>query len=209
MASSSDPLQSLASRPGDPTWEVAYLFPAQGDWTEEEYLALDTNRLVELSDGRLEVLRTPTVLHQLIVQCLHGLLLQYVKPRRLGTVLFAPLPVRLGPKRFREPDVVYLRAERSFDVRRQPEGADLVMEVVSEGLNTASATTRSSATNMRRPASPNTGLSIRSNGGSWRSCSKAPCTACTASSIRATMHTGCCWPGFQVPVAEVFAAGSI
>ena len=28
----------------------------QGDRTEEEYLALDTNRLVELSDGKLDVL---------------------------------------------------------------------------------------------------------------------------------------------------------
>lgn len=35
----------------EPAWEVATLFPPQGDWNESDYLALATNRLVELSDG--------------------------------------------------------------------------------------------------------------------------------------------------------------
>ena len=34
--------------------EVAELYPPQGQWTEEYYFALpDTNRYVELSEGRL------------------------------------------------------------------------------------------------------------------------------------------------------------
>lgn len=32
---------------GDPTWEVAHLFPSQGAWSVADYLALDTNHLVE------------------------------------------------------------------------------------------------------------------------------------------------------------------
>jgi Uma2 family endonuclease len=40
----------------DLAWDVAQLFPDQGDWTDEEYLALPGNRLIELSDGRVEVL---------------------------------------------------------------------------------------------------------------------------------------------------------
>lgn len=47
-------------KPREPTYAIAELFPAQGEWTEEEYLALDTNRIVELSDGRLEVAEMPT-----------------------------------------------------------------------------------------------------------------------------------------------------
>jgi len=43
---------------GEPTWEIAYLFPTQGNWTVAEYFALDTNWLVEFSDGVLEVLHT-------------------------------------------------------------------------------------------------------------------------------------------------------
>jgi Uma2 family endonuclease len=48
-------------------------------------------------------------------------------------VLFAPLPVRLWPGKYREPDIVYLRPERLRNLRGQPQGADLAVEVVSEG----------------------------------------------------------------------------
>jgi Uma2 family endonuclease len=127
------PLPSPASRPGEPAWEVAFLFPAQGDWTEAEYLALNTSRLVELSEGFLEVLPVPTIFHQLIIKYLCNLLDAFVAAHASGTVVFAPMPVRLWPGKYREPDIVYLRPERVRDVHGQPEGADLVMEVVSEG----------------------------------------------------------------------------
>ncbi len=133
MTSPGVALPGTASRRGEPAWEVAYLFPAQGDWTEAAYLALDTSRLVELSDGFLEVLPMPTILHQLIVEFLHGLLKASVAAHASGKVLFAPLPVRLWSGKFREPDIVYLRPERLRNLRGQPDGADLVMEVVSEG----------------------------------------------------------------------------
>jgi Uma2 family endonuclease len=112
---------------------VALLFPAQGEWTESEYLALDTNRLIELSNGCLEFLPMPTALHQLIVQFLFKLLDAYVQAQSGGFVLLAPLPVRLWPGKFREPDIVNARRERIPDLRGQPQGADLAMEVVSEG----------------------------------------------------------------------------
>jgi len=122
-----------AIKRGEPAWDIALLFPPQGQWTEEEYLALDTNRMIELVDGCLEVLPVPTIFHQLIVQFLFKLLDAHVRSRGLGTVLMAPLPVRLWSGRFREPDVVFLRPGRVRSSRRPPEGADLVIEVVSEG----------------------------------------------------------------------------
>jgi len=118
---------------GEPAWEIALLFPAQGSWTENDYLELDSNRLVEFSDGFLEVLPMPTILHPLIVEYLHGLLADFVKSRGAGKVLFAPLPVQLWPGKFREPDLIYLRPDRLRAARRYPQGADLVVEVVSEG----------------------------------------------------------------------------
>src|SRR6516162_46570 len=121
------------SRRGEPAWEIALLYPPQGNWSEAEYLALGTNRLVELSDGCLEVLPMPTFLHQFIALYLFGLLNSFVKTSARGAVLLAPLPVRLRPGTYREPDIMYFRPERIVDVRKQPEGADLVMEVVSEG----------------------------------------------------------------------------
>jgi len=43
-------------------WELARLYPAQGFWTEEDYLKLDgtQNMLVEYTDGFVEVLPRPT-----------------------------------------------------------------------------------------------------------------------------------------------------
>src|SRR5262249_51496292 len=121
------------SAPGGPAWEVALLFPPQGEWSEAEYLALDTNQLVEFSDGCIEVLPMPLMFHQLIVKFLHRLLETYVAAHAKGEVLFAPLPVRLWPGKYREPDIIYLRPHRIKNVHAQPEGADLVVEVVSEG----------------------------------------------------------------------------
>ena len=116
------------------TWEIAQLFPAQGHWSEEEYLALDTNHLIELSHGQLEVLPTPTQSHQLLVIALFELLRNFVREGQLGTVLLAPMRVQLWPGKFREPDILFMRSEH--DDRRSDrfwEGADLVMEVVSPG----------------------------------------------------------------------------
>jgi len=113
---------------------VAYLFPAQGDWTAEDYFALDTNRLVEFSDGCIEVLPIPTTSHQLLVATLYGLLLAFATSRNLGTVLFAALRVRLGPNKFREPDVVFMGKKHADRIGEKFwKGADLVMEVVSGG----------------------------------------------------------------------------
>lgn len=117
----------------EPAWDVAYLFPAQGTWSEEEYLALNGNRLVEFSRGFVEVLPMPTTSHQLLVAYLYGLLLAFVSGRDLGTVLFAPLRVRLWRGKFREPDVVFMFKEHADRIGEEYwHGADLVMEVVSE-----------------------------------------------------------------------------
>jgi Uma2 family endonuclease len=117
----------------EPEWDVARLFPPRGAWSEEEYLALSTNRLVELSAGSLEVLPMPTQSHQLLVRFLFRLLSAFVDARALGTVLFAPFPVRLWAGKCREPDLLFMRAENAKRRHEQFwEGADLVVEVVSD-----------------------------------------------------------------------------
>lgn len=116
----------------EPTWDVALLFPAQGAWSEHEYLALDSNRLVEFSHGRLEVLPMPSDTHQSIVGFLYTVFLAFVQQMG-GVVRFAPLRLRLWPGKIREPDLMLLRDGN--DPRRQDPywtGADLVVEVVSE-----------------------------------------------------------------------------
>jgi len=118
---------------GSPTWEIAHLFPNQGAWTDDEYLALNSNHLIEFSDGVLEVLPMPTEQHQVVVAFLYEMLQAFVVARNLGKVLFAPLRVRLWEGKFREPDIVFLLTEHAG--RRGNKywrGADLVIEVVSE-----------------------------------------------------------------------------
>lgn len=122
------------AKAGAPVWELARVFPGQGYWTEEEYLALDRaeNMLIELTDGYLEVLPMPTREHQKIVICLLRALLAFVEPRKLGEALCAPLPLRLRRQMWREPDIVFTLAER-ITGGEYPDHADLVVEVVSSG----------------------------------------------------------------------------
>ena len=118
----------------EPSYGIVELFPYQGDWTEADYLELtaSTNHLVELSEGRLDVLLMPSVRHQKLVRFLFRLLDVFVFERRLGEVLFAPLRVKLWDGKFREPDVVFMFAERAAQqTDRFWRGADLVVEVVS------------------------------------------------------------------------------
>lgn len=47
--------------------EIARLFPCQGQWTEADYFRLsETNRIMELSEGRLIITLSPTDQHQKI-----------------------------------------------------------------------------------------------------------------------------------------------
>ncbi len=118
-----------------PAWEIAHLFPEQGRWGEGDYLELSrrTNRLVELFDGCVEVLEMPTKTHQRIVLFLYNALLGFSRSKGAGEVLVAPYPVRLGPGRLREPDIVFMLAEHADRMGEEfAQGADLVMEVVSE-----------------------------------------------------------------------------
>jgi Uma2 family endonuclease len=116
----------------EPAWEIAYLFPEQGNWSEQEYLALPSSRLVEFSGGCIEVLTMPTWTHQRIVRLLFELLRAFSIPQHLGEVMFAPLSVRLWDGKIRQPDIAFL-LEAHRDRIHEPywDGADLVVEVVS------------------------------------------------------------------------------
>lgn len=121
----------MAAMP-EPTWAVAELFPHQGSWSTEEYLGLDTNRLVEFSHGQLEVLPVPTKTHQRLVAALFRLLTAFLASHPRGEAIFAPYRVQLWPDKFREPDIVFLTVEHADHFRDEYAlGADLVMEVVS------------------------------------------------------------------------------
>ena len=118
----------------EPTWEIAYLFPSQGQWSEWEYFALETNHRVEFSHGRVEIPSFLTTSHQYILcECylrLHG----FAEKCLPDALTLSGICLRLWPGKIRQPDVVFLLGEhRSLSGEQFWTGADLVMEVVSGG----------------------------------------------------------------------------
>ncbi len=113
--------------------EVAEIFPPQGQWTENDYFALpDTNRFVELSEGRLIMPPHPTYSHQFALLELSVILREFVNKHNLGTVCLAPLPVRLWPDKIREPDILYLSHQHADRIGEQYCGPpDLAVEITS------------------------------------------------------------------------------
>ena len=110
------------------------ILPRQGAWSEEEYLVLTDHRtrLIEFTDGFLEVLPMPTRAHQEILKFLFLAFFHFFEAQG-GDVLFAPLRLRIRPGKFREPYLLLLLS--ATDPRGQNrfwDGADLALEIVSE-----------------------------------------------------------------------------
>lgn len=119
----------------EPAWEIAKLFPNQGDWTIDDYLNFDSkagNHLIEYSHGIIEVLPMPSIQHQLITGYLYRLLFAFITARKLGMVLISPTKVQLWEGKIREPDVLFVsndnvsnRTEQWFN------RIDLAVEIIS------------------------------------------------------------------------------
>ena len=76
----------------------------------------------------------PTISHQRILRFLFNALQAFGTSQNFGEVLFMGVRVRLWPEKFREPDLVFMKTEHAGRVTDDYwEGADLVMEVVSDG----------------------------------------------------------------------------
>lgn len=131
------PAQTVYAAPPvheEPTWEIAHLFPSQGQWSEWEYFALETNHRVEFSHGQVEVPSFLTTTHQFVLgECylhLHGFAAEHLP----DALTLSGICLRLWPGKIRQPDVVFLLGQhRSHSGEQFWTGADLVMEVVSGG----------------------------------------------------------------------------
>src|SRR5438093_448233 len=115
-----------------PTYEMLEELPYQGEWTEREYIDLDSNKLIEFTDGFLEFLPMPTEIHLYVQDFLVQAVRTILARRKKGAVNYAPFKLKIDSKRFREPDVLVLLEEN--DPRRGNRywsGADIVFEIVS------------------------------------------------------------------------------
>ncbi len=129
---------AVTTVPSEHEKELAASLVYDTHWTEEAYLAVsDLNRILELSEGRLVIHDMPVPQHQRIVRNLSRQLEDWATEHQAGEVLFAPMPVRLWPGKFREPDVMFYLAEHADRVgERFGEATDLVAEVLSTSTAT-------------------------------------------------------------------------
>ncbi|MEM9701831.1 MAG: Uma2 family endonuclease, partial [Planctomycetota bacterium] len=132
------PSDTLASRMGEPTWEIAaLLYPKQGRWTEEEFFEIRdrSDRRIEFVRGFLDVHGMADWVHGLLCRWLVTWLDQDAEDAGGGPAMFASLTVQLVPGELnREPDVFLLRPGVRRAGRRYPAANDVLIafEVVSE-----------------------------------------------------------------------------
>lgn len=105
-----------------------------GDWTVDDYMALDDDQRYELIDGELVMVPSPDVYHQRAVTKLGTLIDVHVTDRGLGECFHAPFDVVLGDDRVLQPDFTFVRDERFpelYDGHCITGAPDLVIEVLS------------------------------------------------------------------------------
>jgi len=96
----------------------------------------DDDRRYELIGGEIYELPSPTYFHQLVSLILIRLLSDWILPRKLGTIVAAPLDVRFDPRNTVQPDIIFLSRERFHLLRhgglKLIDGApDLLIEILS------------------------------------------------------------------------------
>lgn len=126
----SEPALPLASLEDGQRW------PAQGEWTYEDYLRLpDDGRRYEVIRGVLYVAASPNYDHQYTALKLALKLAPFVEENELGVVLTGPFDILLpeGIATPVEPDILFIRKERQ--PRRGDKNfqgvPDLLVEVLS------------------------------------------------------------------------------
>ncbi len=112
--------------------------PRQGDWTYEQYAALDDGKRYEVVDGVLYMTPAPNIAHQDAVARFVYYLMAYAEFSGLGKVFVAPCDVELAPNIVVQPDVlVVLKAHQERITKTHVVGApDIVVEVSSPGTAT-------------------------------------------------------------------------
>jgi len=102
---------------------------------EEFYERVDEDTNAELVDGVVVMNSPASMLHETLLDFLHTLLHLYVEQEGLGQVLGSRSVVRITGHKGRDPDLLFLRADRLGLLREQEiAGApDLVVEIISLG----------------------------------------------------------------------------
>jgi Uma2 family endonuclease len=104
-------------------------------FTYNDYLLLPEDKRYEILGGELYMVAAPNIRHQSVSLNLKLSLFQYVRERNLGVILDAPCDVILSEENVVQPDILFVRKERSGIIgEANLKGApDLVIEILSPG----------------------------------------------------------------------------
>jgi len=104
-------------------------------YTYNDYLLLPEDKRFEILDGELYMVAAPKTKHQRVSRRLEVALIQHIEERFLGEILHAPYDVILSEENVVQPDILFVRKERSDIIRETNlQGApDLVIEILSPG----------------------------------------------------------------------------
>jgi Uma2 family endonuclease len=103
-------------------------------WTYEDYYALPGDQRYEVIDGELLAMApSPESDHQKFARALVRRLDSYVLSSKLGELLWAPLDVILDDENIVQPDLVFVRADRTGILERRGivGTPDLMVEILS------------------------------------------------------------------------------
>ena len=107
--------------------------------TYQEFLDLeipdDDHHIYELLDGEIVKYSAPESQHQIASANLHLMMGGYVKQKKLGRVLYAPISVMLGEHSAPQPDLLFVATKNLKIIEKKwVMGApDLVVEIISPG----------------------------------------------------------------------------
>ena len=113
--------------------------------TYDDYRNLpDDGNQYQLIGGQLIMSPSPTYSHQVISRNLFSALDPYVSEKKLGEIIYAPFDVVLSMRDVVQPDLMFIRAERSDIIAEKNvvEAPDLVVEILSEATKTIDRTSK-------------------------------------------------------------------
>jgi len=102
-------------------------------FTYQDYLFLPEDKRYEIIEGELIMVPSPGFNHQIVSGNLEFLLRQFVREKKLGIVLDAPMDVILSQENVVQPDILFICKQRINTItEKNIQGApDLVIEIMS------------------------------------------------------------------------------
>jgi Uma2 family endonuclease len=134
MGSGYNPLNADHQSAMEPRRDVMNRLDADR-WTYADYLQLpDDGTRCEILEGERVMTPAPFTPHQRVALNLVFLLGDFLRPRKVGTLFFAPCDVILAEDTVVQPDVLFVAAERTSIIQKRGVFGppDLMIEIVSE-----------------------------------------------------------------------------